>query len=58
MCTISLTMKISNDSKKKIMDLADEMAAAASDKCAQSYDNLMRARKMLEAELSEDFSAT
>ena len=50
-CNISLSIKMSDDYKNNIMDLADEMAAAATEKNAHSYDNLIRARKMLEAKL-------
>jgi hypothetical protein len=35
------------------MDLADEMAAASSERSAQSYDTLMKARKQLEAQLNK-----
>ena len=51
-CNGFITVKMTNECRRKIMDLADEMAAAATQKNAQSYDNLMRARKMLETELS------
>ena len=57
-CKISLVVKISAATKKKIMDLADEMAAASSERSAQSYDTLMRARKTLETELSENLVTT
>lgn len=50
---ISLTVNFSNNYKQTIMDLADEMAAASSERNAQSYDALMKARKQLEAQLNK-----
>lgn len=54
MCHIALTAKLSTETKNKIMNLADEMAAASAERSAQSYDNLMRARRLLESELNND----
>ena len=51
--TISLTVNFSSNYKQAIMDLADEMAAASSERSAQSYDTLMKARKQLEAQLNK-----
>lgn len=50
-CNVTLAITMSNDCKRHIMDLADEMAAAATERNAHAYDNLIRARKMLEAKL-------
>lgn len=58
MCNISLTVKMSEESKKKIMNLADEMAAAATERNAHSYENLIRARHALEIELENSLAKT
>jgi hypothetical protein len=55
---IAFSITISDDYKNSIIGFADEMAAAASERTAHSYDNLIRARKMLESKLDVALIAT
>lgn len=48
---VSLHVQMTEDFRRRILALADEMAASASEKSAHSYDNLIRARAELKGEL-------